>query len=603
MQLRPKQHEALTTVRDSYTGGLRRVVVVAATGFGKTVVFSNLPKYLPFKGQMLVLAHRDELIDQAAKKMRLWNPHLRVEIEKGQDQWASPDADVIIASVATLGREGSKRIERFDKNRVKCIVVDECHHSIADTYLNVFNYFNALDEGSETLIVGVTATPGRSDGEGLAKVYQKIIFQYTLKQAVKDGWLASPRPFKVYTDTNLDKVGTIGGDFDKGELADEVNNPGRNQAIVKAFLETAGVRPTIAFTVDIKHAKDLAEMFNHYGIKAAAVWGDDPERKAKLELHKRGAIQVLCNYGVLTEGYDDWRVSCIIMARPTKSQTVFIQCVGRGLRIEDEVGNLIEARDLGKVINKGDCLVLDVVDNTKRHSLVTVPSLFGMNAKMDLEGRPVGQFVEELEKLQRDHPEVDFSTLQSIDEIQVKIEEAEVWNVKFPQEVIENSTMSWMSSFDGGFALALPTGEQMTIKQNMLDQWEIYMMLDGQGYRGQRDALEDAFTAAEELIIKLKPEHLRLLQRNAKWTEGPASEAQMKQLRRLYKGKSIPATLSKGQASRLIDRAQADEATVPATPEQLRFIRKFNKDVSPTMTKQEAKRAIAKFIKGRVTRA
>lgn len=560
-----------------------------ATGTGKTVVFSKLPEHLKdiLPGQTLVLAHREELIDQAQAKMRAINPTLRIDKEKAEHKADPSLADVIIASVATLGRKGTKRVDKYNWQNFDKFITDEAHHSIASSYINVYETAGILTPGDKRLLLGVTATPQRGDGKALAQLYQKIVYSYSMRQAIEDGWLVDILGVRVTTDTSLDAVKTVGGDFAQDMLADAVNNPRRNQLVVKAWLEHGQNRQTVGFTVDIQHALDLAAMFKHHGVNAEAVWGDDPERALKIRRHRDREITVLLNCGVLTEGYDDWQIGCIILARPTKSSVLFTQMVGRGTRLQDDTGNLIELMNLNPnpvypihvpqnytmsadsvpsnvsyttAPIKKDCIVIDVVDASSRHSLITLPTLMGMSAHMNLKGGSVVKAIRDIEAAQKQHSNIDFSQLQDISNLKTYIEQVNLFDIKFPAEVEENSQLSWHPAADGGFILLLPDRQEVRIKQNILDQWEISGTMKGQKYKGIRDTIDAAFKVADDLVYEKVPETLKLLRREEKWHSQPATVAQLNLLRKLVKGKPLPTDLDKGKASKLISSFLAGKA-------------------------------------------
>jgi superfamily II DNA or RNA helicase len=215
--------------------------------------------------------------------------------------------------------------------------------------------------------MGVTATPRRLDGKGLADWFgPEPLYVYSIRQAIKDNVLVPLRSFKIETGVNLDAVATRGGDFAEGELADAVNTPQRNAAVVAAYLEHASDRRAIVFAVDLAHVRDLAQAFQDAGVGAASVTGKDniDVRRQTLADFAAGKYAVLVNCQVATEGFDDQGVDCILMARPTQSQALYTQCVGRGLRRCDATG-------------KVDCLILDITDNCRRHKLMTATSLLG----------------------------------------------------------------------------------------------------------------------------------------------------------------------------------------------------------------------------------
>lgn len=577
MALRKYQSDTLDAVINAYDLGVNRQLATLATGTGKTVIFSNLPSRMESRlpGQMWVIAHREELIDQAVAKIREWNPSLIVDKEMAE-HYANPLADVIVSSVASIGRKGTKRADRFDWDNVTKVVIDEAHHSTASTYQNFLELTGVMQPGSKKLLLGVTATPKRGDGKELAKVYQKIVFTYAMRNAIEDGWLVDLRGFRVNTKQSLDDVKTNAGDFQLDALADAVNTPARNQLVVKAWQDNAPERQTVVFTVDIKHAMDLAAMFRQYGVEANAIWGNDPDRAEKLAAHKARKIRVLCNCGVLTEGYDDWRIGCIVLARPTKSSTLYTQMVGRGTRLQDGTGNLIDALTLGTKVEKTDCIVIDVCDSTSRHSLQTVPTLMGLDSELDLKGESALQAAKSIEKAQEENPHIDLRNLRDITELKAHIESINLFDVSYPPEIENNSEFQWHVTADGGYALLLPNHERVQIKQNMLDSWDIVAVIHGQKYRGVRPTFEEAIKAADNLITTKAQNELKIIRRSETWHEHKATQPQKGLLRKLYKGRVFPfcvckiesdlpvcptcrakTDLTKGHAGRLINAAIA----------------------------------------------
>lgn len=262
-----------------------------------TALFSNLPGKLNLTRKMLVLVHREELALQAAEKLKLWNPTMSVGVEMGERR-SDPADQLIVAGVPTIGRAGSTRLARFDPQDFGVVVGDEGHHFLAKTYLNVLNHFGCMTR-KDLLLLLVTATPNRADGRGLDQIVQEIVFDMPLSEGIKGGWLSEIRGFRTVTQTDISSVPTEHGEFQTGALSSAVDTPARNDQIVRAWLDVASDRRTVVFAVDVQHAKDLAEMFKKYGIVAEAVWGDDPYRREKLQLHRAGKIQVLANCQLL----------------------------------------------------------------------------------------------------------------------------------------------------------------------------------------------------------------------------------------------------------------------------------------------------------------
>jgi superfamily II DNA or RNA helicase len=254
---------------------VRRQLVCLPTGTGKTVVFSQLPLFFKMKHRMLVLAHREELLEQAREKVVRANPSLRVEIEQGS-RHASRDAQIIIASVPTLGREGSERILRFARDEIFLFVVDEAHHAVAETYRRILDHFGLFDKDTKRLLLGFTATPKRGDGQGLDDVFEEIVFSRDLPEMVQSGYLAPLAGWRVTTDVDLSQVRTRMGDYVVNQLSEAVNVERRNGVVVKAYRELLPGRPTICFCADVAHATSLNEAFVAAGVPAASVTGAMP---------------------------------------------------------------------------------------------------------------------------------------------------------------------------------------------------------------------------------------------------------------------------------------------------------------------------------------
>ena len=535
--LRPYQVNGLHSIRAKFAKGIRRQLVSMPTGSGKTVLFANIPTLQGVPaGQMLVLAHREELLEQAAAKIAHWNPSLSVSIEQGE-RYANPSADILISSVATLGRKVSKRRERFNWDNIRICIVDEAHHATASTYRTILETGGFLADNPNKLLVGVTATPNRADGTPLADIFEEIVYHYSLRQAITDGWLCDLTAIRVDTRASLDWVRTTAGDFNLKDLAEAVNTSQRNKIITQAWRENAVNRQTIVFCVDIQHSVDMAAMFQAIGVKAEAVWGDDPQRAEKLSRHNAGETQVLANCAVLTEGYDSPIVACVVLARPTKSSLLYQQMIGRGTRLFD---------------NKPNCLIMDCFDQTGRHSLSSLPSLLGMPAELNLRGQSAIATIKALENVEREYPHINLDELRDITKLQEFIQTVNLWDVKFTPEVETNSKLSWHRGLNDGYVLMLPDKEQLTIHQNMLGKFEVTGTLSGKEISGTRDTLEAAFKSCDITVAKRTPQHLSLLQRSAKWHSGPATEKQMATLRKLYRGQPVPTNLSKGDAHRLI---------------------------------------------------
>ena len=531
--LRYYQDEAIQSIISNYLAGINRQILCMATGSGKTEVFAHLPELIKhiLPGKMMVLVHRDKLAKQAYEKLVKRNPTLNIQIEAGTKH-ADRDADIIVASVQTLGRDG-ERARNYDYSGIDKVVVDEAHRSIAPSYLRVYEHLDP-----NCLILGVTATPTRGDGQGLGSFYQKIVYTYDLRKAIEDGFLVDIRGIRIDTTTSLDGVHVKGGEYDTQELSKAVNTPLRNNLAASAYLEHCKDRQAIGFSVDVQHAKDLAKVFQERGINAEWVSGDDPDRFIKIERFEKGEIDVLFNAQLLMEGFDLATIECVIMTAPTKSNVVFSQRVGRGTRLNPPF--------------KKDCIVLDLVDSTTRHNLITLPTLLGMPSGLNLKGKGLVESIKILEDTLKEYPHLDFSELADITKIKAFAESVNLFEVKIPKEVEANSQFTWHPHFNGGYVLMFPDKSELHIKQNLLDKWECFGIMKGKRYRGERATIEEAFSAADDLVRKVYPEALTLFKQDAKWRNEPATDKQITRIKQIYKGKQIPEGLTKGAANNLI---------------------------------------------------
>ena len=312
VQLRPYQQEALDAITTFYDNGVSRQLVVLPTGAGKTVIFTHLPEHKQDSLPMLILAHREELLVQAKEKLEWSNTDLTVEIEQAEN-YAS-HSDVVIASVPTLGRDGTDRIGRFQRDYFRTIVIDEAHHAAAPTYRRILDYF----ENSFTL--GVTATPQRSDNTRLTDVFDEIVYYKTIVDLIQEGWLARIVGYRIQTDTDISEVQSREGDYVASQLQDTINTPERNAIIVASYMEICDNAKAIAFCAGVEHANDLATSFRQASINAEVIVGTTPseQRQEILARFRSGETRILVNVGVLTEGFDEPSVEAIILARPTR---------------------------------------------------------------------------------------------------------------------------------------------------------------------------------------------------------------------------------------------------------------------------------------------
>jgi superfamily II DNA or RNA helicase len=364
LALRDYQADAITETRRAWGRGIRRAAVVLPTGAGKTVVFAWLVKIMHALGiKILILAHRDELIEQAAAKLAAVAPDLRVGIVKGPRR--EYDADVIVASVQSLARP-ERRAELVAAG-VRLVIVDECHHAVADTYMAVLRDLGCFDDDPLTgaYALGVTATLGRTDRVALGQVWQEVVYRRDIIEMIKRGFLVNAKGIRVKIDgLDLSKVARTRGDFRDGALGDAMHAALAPQAIARAYIEHAKDRQGIVFAPTVELAYEIAEAFSAEGISAAGIDGTmaTADRRRVLADFARGDLQVVCNCMILTEGFDAPWCSAVVIARPTSSAPLYVQMAGRALR---------------PYPGKRDALIIDVVGVTGRHRLASLVDLAG----------------------------------------------------------------------------------------------------------------------------------------------------------------------------------------------------------------------------------
>lgn len=370
--------------------GHKSALVKSPTGTGKTVFFVHvIDQFVPRDKRALIIAHREELVDQAAAKVEaITGEKADIEMaDRRADSHFYHRAKVVVASVQTLI---TGRMERFNPDDFALVIVDECHHAIAPSYRKVLDHFN------KSFILGVTATPDRTDEKAMAQVFETVAFDYDLPDAVHDGWLVEPiENFVPILGLDWSKCGTTAGDFNQRDLAAAMANEGILQGIADATIREANGRRTLVFappgfkldeaTGEKFHvAEKLTEIFNRHNPDIAQrIHQDTPkdDRRRILKDFAAGKFTILVNIGVLTEGFDDPGIEVIAMARPTKSRALYAQCVGRGTRplpgIVDQFNAPTERRAAIAVSGKPFCEVLDFQGNAGKHSIVCLADILG----------------------------------------------------------------------------------------------------------------------------------------------------------------------------------------------------------------------------------
>jgi superfamily II DNA or RNA helicase len=547
-RLRAYQSEALTAVRDAYRAGKRRVIVSLPTGSGKTVVFAHFPRFLKMKKRLLVLAHREELLQQARDKFRSIDPELKVEIEQATSH-AAADAKVVIASVPTLARS-SARLSRLQPDEFSIVVVDEAHHAVAPSYRRIFDHFGLLEPSVSRYLIGFTATPRRGDKQGLGEVFEEVCYARDMREMIAERYLCPITGWRVDTDLSLDNVKVRHGDFIESQLARVVNMPLRNSLLVKAYRDFAPGRRAIVFCVDVAHAKDVHRAFAEAGIRAAPVWGElsRDQRRSTLAAFSAGEIDVVTNCNVLTEGFDEPRVDCVIMARPTKSKLLYAQMVGRGTRLDP---------------SKKDLVVIDVADNSRTHQLPGLHSLFNLPLNMNLNGGNALKIERQIERLNRTQPWIDTSRVRTPEDLKLAAERIEFFNFEAPAEIRAHTHNTW-HAVPGGYRLGLPEGEWISIEPNLVDTWDIRLStVHGREalLLSPAASLAAAVRSADGFVAVHRPDARRLVERSARWRNELPSDKQKQVLAR--NRIPVPAGLTRGQAAQMIAQLVSAQSLRP----------------------------------------
>ena len=407
LRLRPYQIEAQQAIVEARKRGFRAQLVTLATGLGKSVVIATLPDLLELRpGDVtLVVAHRDELIAQLVEKMRAQNPDAIVGVEKA-DASASDDCTIIVGTVQTLtGTRLTRFVTKFGR-RIALFVIDEAHHAAAPTYRAIVD--KILLKRPDAMIVGFTATPHRGDGERLTEIFPDIVYTMDARAAIDEGYLVPVRSYAVGTSTDLDTVASRAGDFVLGQLAEAVDTDERNRAVLDAYRTLVPGKKTLVFSASVEHARNIATLFRDAGIKAAFASGETPhlEREAIVAGFRGSSIDVLVNCGLYLEGFDVPSIEAIINARPTKSTTLYTQVTGRGLRPLDEDAYVVSSFPTAEArrawlarSRKPFATIVDIVDQARRHQLVTLPTLWGLPAQIDAQGNLISEIAARYERL------------------------------------------------------------------------------------------------------------------------------------------------------------------------------------------------------------
>jgi superfamily II DNA or RNA helicase len=521
---RPYQEEAVTAVLDAPGRGVRRPLFVLPTGTGKTICFAEVIRRRP--GRALVLAHRDELIQQAAAKLRMVaGAGLDLGIVKaGRDE---TDRGTIIGSVQTLRVPGrTERCGRFDT-----VIIDEAHHAVSPTYLDVLARLGCFADGGP-LTVGCTATADRTDKVALGHVFQEIVFKRGLLQMIAEGYLVDVHAEQIGSDFDLGNVQVRAGDYTDGSIGEELERSDALPAIVAAWLRHAPDRLTVGFTPTIATAHMLAGAFRDAGVPSEAVDGTMPVegpggRRDVLARLAAGELRVVPNCAVLTEGWDCPPVSAALLLRPTRSAPFLTQMVGRILR--PFTGMIAGVR-----VEKTDAIVLDVAGAADT-GLATLATLAGLAVPVR-QGQTLAEAAEEQGDTERRRVAFGVDRSRQV-------------------ELLRRAEMHWLD-VEGSWVLPAQGGVMILIDAaagEFEDAWEVWKVGAARGSVPVRASeatlsLDWARGVGEEIVRGIDASTVS--RSDAAWRKRPVSDAQRNQLGR--QRVEVPPGCTRGQASDLL---------------------------------------------------
>lgn len=357
MELRPYQQEAKDAIFCQWDSGVNKTLLVLPTGCGKTIVFAKVSEDCVRRGdRVLILAHRGELLDQAADKIHK-STGLGCAVEKAEASCRGSWFRIVVGSVQTLMRE--KRLGQFPADYFHTIIIDEAHHCISDSYQRVLQHF------PNAKVLGVTATPDRGDMRNLGQVFESLAYEYTLPKAIKGGYLSPIKALTLPVKIDMSGVGVQAGDFKAGEIGTALDP--YLESIADEMQKYCKDRKTVVFLPLVKTSQKFRDMLNAHGFQAAEVNGESQDRAQVLSDFEAGHYNVLCNSMLLTEGWDCPSVDCIVVLRPTKVRSLYCQMVGRGTRLHP---------------GKDHLLLLDFLWHTERHELCHPASLICDNEEV-----------------------------------------------------------------------------------------------------------------------------------------------------------------------------------------------------------------------------
>jgi superfamily II DNA or RNA helicase len=545
---RPYQQECIDRIIKSFENGICRQLLVNATGLGKTLTAGFLREQFQPDKKTLFLVDRIELAYQAKETFLKLNDSLNVGIEMNKHTH-SPDDDVVISSIPTIGRKGSKRIKKFKPEEYAYICVDEAHKSITKSWERVLNYMQVGPQNFDNnkMLVGYTATPNRPDGKPLNYLYDDITATLDIRWGMKNGWLSDFEFIRVNTDTDITGVKKSKGKLNQTQLDKAVNNGTRNEQIFKAYKEYADGEPALAYGSSVDHSIIMAELFTKNGVPSECIHANTPKHKRKkwLQDFREEKLKVIWNHSTMTTGVDLPDASTCILGRPIGSNLLYQQIVGRILRpatdsFVDLMNDAEERQIAMQMSSKPVAKIIDFHDVTKDKQVCSASSLFGYHPGLipEKKQRFYKDVVENLDQIEHEH-QIDVSKIKNLDEIELQIErqKSDLGSVlNIPRKIQLHSNKNWVEINEHHYEISYGNENiVMMVVENQLDMWELKLHnLETK----ETDHLNTfgSFSGAVNVGDQYGDENLDTSFTNSdKWEEDGITQPQMKYLKQLLK--------------------------------------------------------------------
>lgn len=547
ISLRPYQQESVDRIMAMRQRGARRLLMVMATGLGKTTTFAELCKLEKDSGgKSIVIAHREELIDQAARRI-VDQTGLTVSVEGGANR-SDSFSDVVVASVATIGRKDSLRPLGF---KPSLVVIDEAHHAAADTYTNYLERVGAWDDGGPD-VIGVTATPHRMDNRPLhgrdEAIFEEIAYNYGIVPAIQDEWLCDIVAYRLKAGFSLEGVKRVAGDYSAKHLESRLKNREDTMIAFNGWADVARDRKTVIFCTTVDHAKFVADIWREMGVKAEHVDGsmDKSLRRAIIQRFRDGETQVLTNCQIATEGFDVPDIGCVVMLRPTQSWALFTQCVGRGLR---------------PAPGKENCIIIDVVGAGDGKSLASVPEILDLPPTYSGQGESMKEAIQAISELEEWQLALLRRKAFDLRGIPGVLQQVDLLAELSPSSLVQSASKFTWQEISDGFILRCGVERKNTprvakLTCDTLGKWFFWAIVGREVVYSSNlgdCSIETALQNGDLMVQEIWPRAVAIVHKDAAWRKRKPTEKQQKLLMRFGYSREEIDRMDSGMAKSAID--------------------------------------------------